>query len=51
MRRKTDKEFEEEFEEIIEENYSDELEDDLENDSITPEEEGFLRGEKKAQDY
>ena len=52
MRRKIDEDFEEEFEEeIAEEDSHQNFEEDLENDGISPEEEGFLRGEREAQDY
>ena len=53
MRRRLSEDFEEVFEEEIveEQNYSDEFERDLDSDGISPEEEGFLRGEREAQDY
>ena len=52
MARRNIEDFEEEYEEVFaDETEEDQIEIDLENDEITPEEEGFMRGARKASDY
>lgn len=52
MARRRIEDFEEEYEEVFAESERiDNIEVDLENDGISPEEEGFLRGEREASQY
>ena len=50
MARQKGEDFEEQFESEMREENTDELEEALDNDEISPEEEGFARGCKDAED-